>query len=116
MKASSEHKEQKKFFEWCAWNGINYVFAIPNGTRCAPAARKWMLDEGMKRGVPDIFVAKPVDDFYGLFIEMKYGKNKATKDQREWLRVVSKNGYAVKICYSADMAIATLKYYLKGDT
>lgn len=42
---------------------------------------------------------------------MKYGKNKTTKEQKEWLGCLSAEGYACAVCYNAAEAIKTIESY-----
>lgn len=52
--------------------------------------------------------------FHGLYIEMKHGKNKPTKEQIKWIEALIKQGYAVYVCYSWDSAKDVLEKYLKN--
>lgn len=51
---------------------------------------------------------------HGLYIEMKYGGNKPTAEQRRWLDELSSLGYATAVCYSAEEAIKVIMNYLEG--
>lgn len=44
---------------------------------------------------------------------MKYGNNKPTSDQKEWLRRLSQEGYATAVCYTAADAIRLIEKYNK---
>ena len=48
-----------------------------------------------------------------MFIELKYGKNKPTKKQTEWLKSLNEQGYAVAVCYGCDEASKKILKYLK---
>ena len=50
--------------------------------------------------------------FNGLFIEMKYGKNRLTDEQKEFGDHVSKQGYCTAVAYSAEEAIEIIDDYL----
>ncbi len=132
----SEHTEQVALFQWAKvmeprHPQLALMFAIPNGGK-----RKsgwWEKAEGLKSGVPDIFLAVPrfpddiqsilyfdgastmriSDDMrFGLFIEMKYGKNKPSKAQKEWHEALIDEGYAVEVCYSFEEAKQAIIGYL----
>lgn len=121
-KGSPEHDEQVKVFEWASVMSnkipeLKLLFAIPNGAFYGghwSVANK-MKAEGIKKGVPDIFlpVGRCADDNeYGLWIEMKAGKNKPSQEQLWWLEQLEFQGYRVKVCYSAQEAIEEIEDYL----
>jgi len=101
----SEHLEQKNLFYWAALQEARHpqlglMFAVPNGGLRNKLVAKKLKAEGVKAGVPDIFLAVPRDPYHGLFIEMKFGKNKATDNQIKWLNGLQFEGYETAICYS----------------
>lgn len=116
-----EHDEQSAFFQWIADNAARHpafesVFAIPNGGfRHKPTAMR-LQREGVRAGVPDIFVAYPSRGKGGMFIEMKRAGGKASDvrtTQWEWLERLEQNNYAVAVCYGCDEAITAFCRYLK---
>ncbi|MBN1535965.1 MAG: VRR-NUC domain-containing protein, partial [Anaerolineales bacterium] len=52
------------------------------------------------------------DGFHGLFIEMKAGKNRTTKNQNEWIQRLLGAGYLVIVCYSFEEAKKEILDYL----
>lgn len=129
---SHEHNEQAALFRWarlyqdkCPRLGM--MFAIPNAQKMAGQTKEQKIRtiaklkrEGLKKGVPDLFLAveQRVDGetiFAGLFIEMKYGKNKPTKEQKEWLLELYDGGYQVEVCYSWEAAAREICSYLGLD-
>ena len=69
---------------------------------------------GVKAGVPDLCLPVPMNGFAGLYIEMKYGKNKPTDHQKEWIKALKEQGYKVTVCYSGVEATQELESYLQG--
>lgn len=67
-----------------------------------------------KAGVPDLCLPVPMNGFAGLYIEMKYGKNKPTDHQKEWIKALKEQGYKVTVCYSGVEATQELESYLQG--
>ena len=116
---SSESEEQTKLFQWaevaahlCGYEGLELMFRIPNEGKRTPYTGGKLKNEGLRTGVSDVCLPVPRGKYHGLFFEMKYGNNKLTTEQRNFLRGVKKQGYATGLCYSADEAISLItKYY-----
>lgn len=127
----SEHSEQVALFNWAKMNEhlhpeLKLLFAIPNGGHRHKGTARKLKAEGVKSGVPDVFLPIPTirsnkvtDKFgvmgihHGLWIEMKYGRNKATKNQSWWLEALEKQGYKTAVCYGFEEAKETILDYLK---
>lgn len=132
---SLEHDEQTALFTWAAYMEnqipqLKSLFAIPNGGHRHKAVAAKLKAEGVKAGVPDIFLAVPMvrnkkitndvngllewgEWISGLFIEMKAGKNKTTESQDEWIERLSKAGYRVAVCYGFEEAKREILDYLE---
>jgi len=117
----SEHDEQSALFEWAQraaveFPALRHMFAIPNGGHRHPAVAVQLQQEGVKPGVPDMFL--PVPRYcagvitHGLFIELKVGRNKASERQREWLAYLCDAGYLAVACYGWRDAAAVILDYL----
>lgn len=97
------------------------IFAIPNGGLRSKATAGKLKAEGVKAGVPDLFL--PVVKhgslgilYYGLFMELKIGRNVPTGEQEAWLRLLREQGYYT--CWIYDdpySAIDLLRWYLDGE-
>ena len=116
----SEHDEQATFFTMAGYLQEKYpqlcwMHAIPNGgARNVVVARK-MKCEGVVRGIADVFLPYPRNGYHGLYIEFKYGKNRLTSEQREFLDYANINGYKTGVAYSAEAGIEILRAYLGDD-
>lgn len=55
----------------------------------------------------------PRNGFHGLYIEMKYGRNKTTDQQKEWLKELAAQGYFTAVCYGAEEAKRVISKYLE---
>lgn len=121
----SEHEEQVSVFEWAElaagrWPELRLMFAIPNGgARHIVVARK-LKAEGVRAGVPDIFLPVSRGGFFGLFIEMKRVKGgRVSEDQEPWCDKLRNQGYAVEVCRGAAEATKVLVWYMSlgsGET
>jgi hypothetical protein len=109
----SEHDEQATLFAIASYRPeLRWMFAIPNGGYRTKATAGKMAAEGVKAGVWDIYLPRPSNGYHGLFIEMKYGKNKLTELQQEFFEYATQQGYLCKVAYSADEAIEIIDDYL----
>ena len=125
MPPPTESQEQAAFIEWCNLAGYPYnlIFAIPNGSHKSPATAAKFKREGLKSGVPDLFLPYPfvhpgliTGDCHGLFIEMKRKTGSSTSDeQKAWKVKLEGEGYAHVFAYGADEAIDFIKQYVRGE-
>lgn len=116
----SEAQEQCKLIKWadkCVQMKIHpelsTLYAVPNGGRRDKAEAAHLKRQGVRAGVPDLFLPVSRGSYHGLFIELKYGKNKPTEKQTEWLKSLNEQGYAVAVCYGCDEASEKILKYLK---
>lgn len=116
-----EDTEQITVISWANWNvnkwpELKWLFHIPNGGKrnYTEAARFKMA--GVKAGVCDLELPVARGEYHGLFIEMKYGDNKTTEAQEEFIAFVRQQGYCAVVCNGANEAINVLEMYLSlGD-
>ena len=117
----SEDEEQIQVVKWAEmqmgrWPALQWLYHIPNGgkRRRIEAARFKAM--GVKAGVPDLCLPVPKGGYHGLYIEMKRQEGgKLSKDQREWIEGLDKNGYCVSRCDGWEQAVAVLEGYLRGN-
>ncbi len=115
----TERTEQSALFDWAAWQvnmgheALRYMFAIPNGGLRDKIAGGQLKAEGVKPGVPDIFLPWASQGYHGLFIEMKVGSNRPTKEQLEFLTWLSKAGYLAVVAIGFDEAKMVIERYLE---
>ena len=121
----SEHNEQVMYFKTCGLYAVTdkryaSIFAVPNAFKRTPRQGKWMKDEGLRAGVPDIVVAVPMWEdgeclYPGLFIELKHGRGRLSQSQREWLARLRGFGYAVAVANGCDVALDITRRYFSGE-
>lgn len=89
-----EHREQVKFVAWIETNYPGHkVFAIPNGGKRNKIAAIKLKAEGVRAGVPDLFIPS-----LRLFVEMKKPEGgRVSPAQKEWLSYLSECGYSVGV-------------------
>ncbi|MHB0967410.1 MAG: VRR-NUC domain-containing protein [Bellilinea sp.] len=110
--SASEHDEQVALFEWASYHPeLRFMFAIPNGGARHPAVAVKLKAEGVKRGVPDIFLPLARGGYYGLFIELKTETGRPTREQREWIRALLEENYLAIVCKGMDEAKRWIESY-----
>jgi hypothetical protein len=112
-----EHQHQAAIFEWARWQQaanpvLALLYAVPNGGHRHPAVAAKLKAEGVKSGVPDMCLPVARGDYHGLYIELKAGKNKATKTQAEWLQALTVQGYRAECVTGSQAAIDLISEYL----
>jgi len=85
-----------------------------NERRCSPIEGRMLKRMGVKRGVADFFLAFPYNGKAGLWIELKAGKNKPTKEQQAFLERKSSRGYECACVWGTEGAREVIEEYLKG--
>lgn len=106
----SEHAEQVTFvaqFER-AYPGTR-IFAIPNGGLRNMTTAKKLKAEGVRPGVPDLFVPA-----WRLWIEMKRTKgHRVSPEQKDWINYLEGVGYRVLVGYGWEHAMAEVAQWLE---
>lgn len=135
-KYGSEDGEQSALFCWAQQNlstypQLKWLFAVPNGGYRDPKTAGKLKATGVKAGVPDICLPISrkqikIDGWWQichtLYIELKVPKKKhpndlwagATDEQREWLKHLRTQGYAVHVCYGWEDARDRIVEYLNS--
>lgn len=91
------------------------LFAIPNGgLRHIREAQK-LKEEGVRPGVPDLFLPVARGGYFGLFVEMKSETGRERKDQADWRKYLVEAGYVAEVAYGAQKAIALIEDYLSWE-
>lgn len=114
---TSEHQEQVALFQWAdtmkhRWPELGLMYANVNAGKRSYAMANWYKAEGLRSGVPDLFLPCARGVWFGFFCEMKAGKNKVSPEQRRWLNLLGDAGYFCVVCWSAEQAIERLTDYL----
>lgn len=112
-----EHYEQCAVFEWAAYHEreypeLKYLFAVPNGGQRNVIVASKLKAEGVKRGVPDIWLPVARVGYHGLVIELKADKGRKTPEQEAWLTFLWLQGYLAGCVWGADAAIGIIEGYL----
>lgn len=131
-KSGTEHGHQAALFCWTHMPetrklypdlGESLLFAIPNGGARGDTQKSRMIRggqlkaEGVKDGVPDIFLSIAKGGYFGLYIEMKKPGQKPSPNQLEFRDKVWAKGYGWTYCDSWEKARDALIAYMQlSDT
>ncbi len=115
--------EESKLQQACiAWFRLQYpglaklLFAIPNGSRRDAITGAILKREGVISGVADLILLIPKKGYASLCIEMKYGKNGQSNNQKEWQQLAEAAGNKYIVCKSLDEFMRHVNQYLSKKT
>lgn len=113
----TEAKEQMALFQWAniatqKYPDLKLMHHVPNGGKRDARTATSLKRQGVKAGVPDIVLPVGRGGYFGLYIELKTGKNKTTVKQQEWIRKLQDNNYCVEVCYGWLEARDVIEKYL----
>ncbi len=91
----SELTETRKKYPMLKW-----LFAVPNGGMRSKATGAKMKQTGVKRGISDLILLYPAFGYHALTIELKYGKNKLSKEQQDFILHHEPLNYRCIVCWN----------------
>lgn len=115
----NEHREQRALMNWARmarvhWPELALLHAIPNGGHRNGVAAAPIKAEGVRRGVPDLCLPVPRGTHHGLYIELKAGKGRPSREQSWWLAALRAQGYHAVLCRGWEAARTVIEDYLTG--
>ena len=118
--SAPEYQEQRAVFDLCAalkgrYPELDLLFHIPNGGRRDAKEAANLKRQGVKPGVPDLFLPVSRGQHHGLFIELKRKDGgRLSENQKRWLHLLQRQGYAAVVCHGAKEAVNVLLGYLQN--
>lgn len=115
----TEAQEQTALFEWARLMEGRYpelalLHAIPNGGSRHPVEAMHLKAQGVKAGIPDIFLPVARRGFHGLYIEMKRRKGgRVSVEQKRMILALNEQGYKAVVCAGWEQAKAHIEWYLR---
>ena len=112
---------QSACVKWFRYQYSEYkdlLFAIPNGLPIFDKELRVKIynrlnREGLKAGVPDLFLALPRGIYHGAFIEIKYDSDGLRKKQVDMIRALEQQNYKCVVVRSVDEFIEIIDEYLR---
>ncbi len=126
-KPKRRKNNQFEFIEQCAYfaqvdaavasglYGAGMIYAVTNSNVAGAIIGRKLVMAGLRRGVPDISIMVPSQDFHAAFIELKQVTGKPSdlsEYQREWIRNLNDMGYKAVVCFGAKEALDFTRNYL----
>lgn len=114
----SENAQQAAIFRWAEYEIGKYpelalLYHVPNGGKRDARTASILQQCGVKPGVPDLVLPVARQGYHGLYIELKAGKNKTSKNQDIWLKALKDQGYFTAVAYGFEEAKDLILWYLK---
>jgi len=104
---TSEDSHQAALMEWTElfetrkkYPMLKWLFAVPNGGKRSKSTAGTMQQTGLTKGVLDLLLLYPSNGYHGLAIELKYGCNKPSKEQQDFICHHLPLGYQCVVCWS----------------
>jgi len=107
-----------KWFRYQYSEYKDLLFAIPNGLPIFDKELRVKIynrlnKEGLKAGVPDLFLALPRGIYHGVFIEIKYDSDRLRKVQADMIRELESENYKCIIVRSLEEFIEEINSYMR---
>lgn len=115
MTNQTEHDEQVAFLAWTRTRPeLALVHAIPNGGHRDRRTAQRLKAEGVRAGIPDLFVPVMRGGHGGLYIEMKSMIGTPSPEQMRVMSALHAAGYCAVVVRGWRNAAAVTEAYLKG--
>ena len=117
----TESQEQKTLFRFCSvelsrYPELEMLAHIPNEGKRTKTTGGRLKKEGLRKGYPDIVLNVSRQEYHGLFLELKRKRgSKITKEQKEWIIKLNRQGNAAAFCYGWEQAWEFIYAYLTCD-
>jgi hypothetical protein len=115
----TEAHEQRTLVQWATLAAVEeprlrLLIAVPNQAVRVNNARH-LVAEGVRAGVPDLFLATPMSPYGGLWLELKRRSGgRLSPEQREWIARLRAAGYRAEVCRGWEEARHCILDYLAG--
>ena len=118
MSLKPEQVVQINFMNWFKYTYPElerYIFHFANERKCSVIEGKILKRMGVRAGVSDVFLAWPSNNYPGLWMEIKVGKNPLSATQKEFFRTMDSVGYATAFAIGIDECKEAVINYLQSS-
>ena len=115
----TEAQEQTALFQWASMMEgripeLALLHSVPNGGSRHPIEAVHLKQQGVKPGIPDIFLPCARGPFHGLYIEMKRRKGgRVSVEQKKMILALRAQGYRAEVCRGWEEARDSIIEYMK---
>lgn len=121
---TDEHMEQVLIINWARSHTTQYpclkwLHSSLNGIPLAGSKKtrgrimNYMKNEGLVKGIPDLFLPVARRGYHGIYLETKQAKGGVmSQDQKDFMEFAKEQGYLDMMCPGHKTAIANLEWYL----
>lgn len=115
----TEAQEQTALFQWASMMEgripeLRLMHHIANGGTRNRVEAVHLKQQGVKPGIPDIFLPCARGTHHGLYIEMKRRKGgRVSVEQKKMLLALQAQGYKAEVCRGWEEAKVTICEYLR---
>lgn len=117
MKLKPEDILQINVVNWFKFNYPEYaddLIHIANQRTCSVQEGRILKRMGVTRGVSDLFLSVPNNDYHGLWLELKTDKGVVSREQKEFINRKRMRGYCAMVAYSEEESQEILEIYIKN--
>ena len=120
MNIPTEAQEQAALMQWLAYAEMYHpelrlLHHIPNGGGRNPIEAKHLKEQGVKAGIPDLFLPCARGGFHGLYIEMKRRKGgRVSIEQKKMILALRGQDYCVEVCQGWEEARDIITAYMEA--
>lgn len=118
----TEAQEQEWLFQWAQamkvlrWPELELMFHVPNGGSRNRIEAARLKAQGVKPGVPDIFLPVARKGRHGLFIELKRKVGgQVSPEQNKMLGELNRQGFMAVVCKGWNAAADVIEDYMGGS-
>lgn len=121
MPVLTEAEEQTLLFRWAElqrgrWPELDMLYHVPNGGSRNTVEAARLKAQGVKAGVPDIWLPVARGRYHGLVIELKRVKGgRTSREQVQWITSLNAHGYRATVCHGWLEAKAEIESYLQQE-
>ena len=117
MSARIESQHQMNLFCWAnmvrnQYPELELMYAIPNGADVSGRHRIRLVREGLKSGMPDIHLPVSRHGYHSLYLELKTGTGRTSRNQERMMNLLEDHGNLCKVSRSLHESIRILEEYL----